>query len=161
MRIELIRRESQSLMLPLHHRHHTAKTGTLPGIISSRLAGTALYTIRVSQNPRWVYLYHIKTFSILNAMLAQCSFAPAREPNRAPEICGRWCPSKMFLYGRGVRERSEFYRLKAGYFTLKFHPHKFGYLVTVHLDSPLKNLVACRGYDPLSLDYQSSALPLS
>ena len=29
----------------------------------------------------------------------------------------------MFLYGRGVRERSEFYRLKAGYFTLKFHPH--------------------------------------
>ena len=28
----------------------------------------------------------------------------------------------MFLYGRGVRERSEFYRLKAGYFTLKFHP---------------------------------------
>ena len=29
----------------------------------------------------------------------------------------------VFLYGRGVRERSEFYRLKAGYFTLKFHPH--------------------------------------
>ena len=29
----------------------------------------------------------------------------------------------MFSYGRGVRERSEFYRLKAGYFTLKFHPH--------------------------------------
>ena len=28
----------------------------------------------------------------------------------------------VFLYGRGVRERSEFYRLKAGYFTLKFHP---------------------------------------
>ena len=31
--------------------------------------------------------------------------------------------SNVFLYGRGVRERSEFYRLKAGYFTLKFHPH--------------------------------------
>ena len=29
----------------------------------------------------------------------------------------------VFIYGRGVRERSEFYRLKAGYFTLKFHPH--------------------------------------
>ena len=29
----------------------------------------------------------------------------------------------MLQYGRGVRERSEFYRLKAGYFTLKFHPH--------------------------------------
>jgi hypothetical protein len=29
----------------------------------------------------------------------------------------------VFSYGRGVRERSEFYRLKAGYFTLKFHPH--------------------------------------
>ena len=29
----------------------------------------------------------------------------------------------VLAYGRGVRERSEFYRLKAGYFTLKFHPH--------------------------------------
>ncbi len=67
----------------------------------------------------------------------------------------------VFLYGRGARERSEFYWLKASYFTLKFHPHWFGYLVTVHRDSPLKNVVACRGYDPLSLDYQSSALPLS
>jgi len=28
----------------------------------------------------------------------------------------------MFLYGRGARERSEFYWLKASYFTLKFHP---------------------------------------
>ena len=67
----------------------------------------------------------------------------------------------VFIYGRGARERSEFYWLKASYFTLKFHPHRFGYLVTVHWDSPFKNLVACRGYDPLSLDYQSSALPLS
>ena len=33
------------------------------------------------------------------------------------------CTANVFLYGRGVRERSEFYRLKAGYFTLKFHPH--------------------------------------
>ena len=61
MRIELIRRESQSLMLPLHHRHHTIKAETLPGIISSRLAGTALCTIRVSQIPRWVYFYHKET----------------------------------------------------------------------------------------------------
>lgn len=30
---------------------------------------------------------------------------------------------RMFSYGRGVRERSEFYELKARYFTLKFHPH--------------------------------------
>jgi hypothetical protein len=29
----------------------------------------------------------------------------------------------MFSYGRGARERSEFYWLKASYFTLKFHPH--------------------------------------
>ena len=28
----------------------------------------------------------------------------------------------MFIYGRGARERSEFYWLKASYFTLKFHP---------------------------------------
>ena len=28
----------------------------------------------------------------------------------------------VFLYGRGARERSEFYWLKASYFTLKFHP---------------------------------------
>ena len=84
MRIELIRRESQSLMLPLHHRHH------------------------------------IKTHHFLF-------------------IChGRHVYGDVFLYGRGVRERSEFYWLKASYFTLKFHPHRFGYLVTVHLDSPLK-----------------------
>ena len=89
--------------------------------------------------------------------------------------------SNVFLYGRGAGERSLFYWLKASYFTLKFHPRWFGYLVTVHLDSPclkmyysmilicgqsitlitLWVLVACRGYDPLSLDYQSSALPLS
>jgi hypothetical protein len=31
--------------------------------------------------------------------------------------------SNVFLYGRGARERSEFYWLKASYFTLKFHPH--------------------------------------
>ena len=31
--------------------------------------------------------------------------------------------SSVFLYGRGARERSEFYWLKASYFTLKFHPH--------------------------------------
>ena len=42
----------------------------------------------------------------------------------------------MLLYGRGVRERSESYWLKASYFTLKFHPLGFGYLVTVHQDSP-------------------------
>jgi hypothetical protein len=29
----------------------------------------------------------------------------------------------VFSYGRGARERSEFYWLKASYFTLKFHPH--------------------------------------
>ena len=28
----------------------------------------------------------------------------------------------VFSYGRGARERSEFYWLKASYFTLKFHP---------------------------------------
>ena len=28
----------------------------------------------------------------------------------------------VFAYGRGARERSEFYWLKASYFTLKFHP---------------------------------------
>lgn len=31
--------------------------------------------------------------------------------------------SNVLAYGRGVRERSEFYWLKASYFTLKFHPH--------------------------------------
>ena len=54
----------------------------------------------------------------------------------------------VFAYGRGVRERSEFYWLKASYFTLKFHPHNFGYLVTVHRDSPLKNLVPLEGIEP-------------
>lgn len=29
----------------------------------------------------------------------------------------------VLAYGRGARERSEFYWLKASYFTLKFHPH--------------------------------------
>ena len=43
----------------------------------------------------------------------------------------------VFLYGRGVRERSEFYGLKARYFTLKFHPHLFATLVTTHDTSPL------------------------
>ena len=36
---------------------------------------------------------------------------------------GLFTVRSMFSYGRGVRERSEFYRLKAGYFTLKFDPH--------------------------------------
>ena len=69
---------------------------------------------------------------------------------------------KEFSYGRGARERSEFYWLKASYFTLKFHPHRFGYLVTVHLDSPLKNLVALDNFEMstyrLSSDCSSSEL---
>ena len=47
----------------------------------------------------------------------------------------------VFLYGRGARERSEFYWLKASYFTLKFHPHRFITLVTFHDRSPFKKLV--------------------
>jgi len=43
----------------------------------------------------------------------------------------------VFLYGRGARERSEFYWLKASYFTLKFHPHDLVTLVTCHDTSPL------------------------
>ena len=43
----------------------------------------------------------------------------------------------VFLYGRGARERSEFYWLKASYFTLKFHPRHLITLVTRHDSSPL------------------------
>lgn len=82
MRIELIRRESQSLMLPLHHRHHIE----------------AHY---------FLFIFH-----------------------------GRLVYGNVLLYGGGAGERSLFYWLKASYFTLKFHPHWFGYFVTVHLDSP-------------------------
>jgi hypothetical protein len=39
------------------------KAGTLLSIISSRLAGTALCTIRVSQIPRWVCFYTIRKLS--------------------------------------------------------------------------------------------------
>ena len=42
----------------------------------------------------------------------------------------------VFLYGRGARERSEFYWLKASYFTLKFHPRYLITLVTSHDRSP-------------------------
>ena len=58
--------------------------------------------------------YHIEThrsgIRTPRSPISFISFLPTRRSN-------------MFLYGRGVRERSEFYRLKAGYFTLKFHPH--------------------------------------
>ena len=43
------------------------------------------------------------------------------------------------LIGRGARERSEFYWLKASYFTLKFHPRYLITLVTSHDRSPFKN----------------------
>ena len=42
----------------------------------------------------------------------------------------------MFLYGRGARERSEFYWLNASYFTLKFHPH-IGPLSRIRTDTSL------------------------
>ena len=45
----------------------------------------------------------------------------------------------VFAYGRGARERSEFYWLKASYFTLKFHPRHLITLVTCHDRSPFKN----------------------
>jgi len=48
--------------------------------------------------------------------------------------------TNMFLYGRGARERSEFYELKARYFTLKFHPQYLITLVTCHDRSPFKNI---------------------
>ena len=50
----------------------------------------------------------------------------------------RWSMTRpnVFLYGRGARERSEFYWLKASYFTLKFHPHYLITLVTSHDRSP-------------------------
>ena len=69
---------------------------------------------------------------------------------------------KEFSYGRGAGERSLFYWLKASYFTLKFHPHRVGYLVTVHWDTPLKNLVALDNFEMstyrLSSDCSSSEL---
>ncbi len=55
----------------------------------------------------------------------------------------------VFLYGRGARERSEFYWLKASYFTLKFHPQNLITLVTCHDRSPFKKLASCTGIDPV------------
>ena len=48
--------------------------------------------------------------------------------------------SNVFLYGRGARERSEFYWLKASYFTLKFHPRHLTTLVTRHDSSPFNKM---------------------
>ena len=62
--------------------------------------------------------HHIETHS--------AGFAPADTANRQCYTLNHISVAyalNVFLYGRGVRERSEFYRLKAGYFTLKFHPH--------------------------------------
>ena len=56
----------------------------------------------------------------------------------------------VFAYGRGARERSEFYWLKASYFTLKFHPRYLITLVTSHDRSPFKKLVLRKGIDPSS-----------
>ena len=38
----------------------------------------------------------------------------------------------VFLYGRGTENRTLIYRLKAGYFTIKLYPQKFGTFVTFH-----------------------------
>ena len=46
---------------------------------------------------------------------------PARQMSGAPNRFPYYVKSlNMFSYGRGARERSEFYWLKASYFTLKF-----------------------------------------
>lgn len=42
--------------------------------------------------------------------------------------------------GRGTENQTLIYWLKANYFIIKLYPHNLSYLVTVHLDSPLKNL---------------------
>ena len=49
------------------------------------------------------------------------------------------CIPSVFLYGRGARERSEFYWLKASYFTLKFHPVILSLLSLFMTDLLLKN----------------------
>ena len=67
----------------------------------------------------------------------------------------------MFLYGRGVRERSEFYRLKAGYFTLKFHPRYLITLVTCHDTSPFKKLVARTRIELVIVAYQATVIPFN
>ena len=50
----------------------------------------------------------------------------------------------VFAYGRGARERSEFYWLKASYFTLKFHPRHLITLVTTHDSSPFVKIKIAR-----------------
>ena len=80
-------------------------------------------------------------------MLAQRTFRPCQGTEHWPQI-GGYCSSKMFLYGRGARERSEFYWLKASYFTLKFHPHRFITLVTRHDSSPFVKIKIARDLAP-------------
>ena len=67
----------------------------------------------------------------------------------------------VFLYGRGARERSEFYWLKASYFTLKFHPHYLITLVTSHDRSPFKKLVPRTRIELVMAGYQPTVIPFN
>ena len=68
----------------------------------------------------------------------------------------------VFAYGRGARERSEFYWLKASYFTLKFHPRYLITLVTCHDRSPFKiNLVPRTRIELVMAGYQPTVIPFN
>ena len=62
----------------------------------------------------------------------------------------------MFTYGRGARERSEFYWLKASYFTLKFHSQTDEH----YLHAMRICLVGDTGIEPMLRESKSRVLPL-
>ena len=137
-------------MLPLHQRdilvpqdgieppHPAYKTGPLP----LRIQG-----LNVGGNGR------TRTYTLLRMKEVHDHYAtlPYRNTLSQTDYCGTGFAKSdtvrnVFLYGRGVRERSEFYRLKAGYFTLKFHPRYLITLVTCHDRSPLLNFFISQVY---------------
>ena len=114
-------------MLRYYRKTHLAPLTTLflsiqnaPGSSPADPLGCLYLSIQIESV--FIYNYHIETHS------PEWTLSP-------PPAVG-----SVFLYGRGARERSEFYWLKASYFTLKFHPRHLITLVTFHDRSPFKKI---------------------
>jgi len=99
--------------------------GPLLPLIRSRILG-----VMTSQYGQGNYscFYHIETYlAPLTTLFLSIQEKDGSHTGSTSALLGCLYLSiqieNVFTYGRGARERSEFYWLKASYFTLKFHPH--------------------------------------